>query len=84
MSNYHVVIVEDGANGVVEADGLNGLCNSGAKKREKIIIDTDPGIGLCLLIVFVFNHFFFHLGCLKIEPASSFHSKVSIFLGGNF
>ncbi|KAI5664785.1 hypothetical protein M9H77_24108 [Catharanthus roseus] len=55
MSNYHVVIVEDGANGVVEADGLNGLCNSGAKKREKIIIDTDPGIDDSMAILMAFQ-----------------------------
>ena len=45
MSNSRVV--NGGcANGLVMADALaEDFANSGAMKRHKLIIDTDPGIG---------------------------------------
>lgn len=49
MSNSYVVVDGDGANGVI------GLCNSGAKKREKVIIDTDPGIDDSMAILMAFQ-----------------------------
>lgn len=47
MSNSHVItgVALGNRNGMVMPDGVAELDYSGARKREKLIIDTDPGIG---------------------------------------
>lgn len=66
MSNSHVVSSGGSVGtGVVMADGLaEAYAESGDLKRQKLIIDTDPGIGesffyflLFCFLVFLFLYF---------------------------